>query len=326
MGDLVFFIPPVLETLKKIYPDCEITFVTAWGFKDKNGWGRRNQGGFCIHLLMTNPHIDHLIHWHDTKLSLDKRICHEDGQSFPTWNKKHFEEQKKSGRYDGVYELDFGLTYEDNPIQKMYEAIGLPKETFSDYKLYLTKQDLDIASEIMRAAPRPRIVLLESLSGETTRNWDPGKIPELTKQITATYQVPPIWFGAAYVPYYQGRPLTLRQNIATLTFCDIGIGVLSGPLHFAVAVGLPTITLYCDHPLRRAAPAYFLNKYIKEKSKRHRTLLGPDKKPYQIMKYKTSTNPGFKDWQHPGRQTTKSCLSVITVDEIMTVLKDALPV
>jgi hypothetical protein len=80
MGDLVFFIPPVLETLKKKYPDCHITFVTAWGYKQKGWkltlaetnkkrrvarkaeWGQRNQGGFSIALMMTNPAPSH--DWH----------------------------------------------------------------------------------------------------------------------------------------------------------------------------------------------------------------------------------------------------------------------
>jgi ADP-heptose:LPS heptosyltransferase len=332
MGDLVFFVPPVLETLKKTYPNCHITFVTAWGYKNSKGrWGERNQDGFSLHLLMTNPHIDELIHYHDTQLSPEGSLCFEDGQRFPTWNKPYYEQQKNSGDYSAVYELDFGLGYEDNPLQKMYDKIGLPQETYSHYQLYLTEKDLAVAAEVMAAAPHPRIVLLEGLEGTTTRGWDPEKIPALAKEIEKTFGVTPVWFGSKYPHYYQGRTLTLRENIATLTFCDVALGVLSGPLHFAAAVGLPTLTLYCDQPLHRTAPAYFLNKYITNPAKHHRTLLGPACPPYQLLK---STRPSanltpaeiktqnFRDWQHPGRQSTKSCLAVITVDEVMTVLQN----
>jgi len=344
MGDMVFFIPPVLATLKKRYPDCHITFVTAWGFKAKGfslserkrveGWGLRNQDGFCLALMATNPHIDQLVHWHDTKLSLDGKICREEDQSFPTWNKKYYEQQKKSGRYDQVFELDFGLQVDDNPLQRMYEAIGLPNETYSEYKLYFTKNDLEVARAVIDQAPRPRLVLLEGLAGTTTRGWDPGKIPSLEQAIKKTYGVSPIWFGSEYISDYHGRPLTLRANIATLTYCDVGIGVPSGPLHLAAAAGLPTLTLYCDHPRQRVAPAYFLNKYIADPRRWHRTLMGPTTEPMKLLKNDQPalaltpaevSQQQFKSWNKPGRQSTKTCLSVITVDEIMLVLKEMLP-
>src|SRR5689334_22073246 len=125
MGDMIFFVPPVLASLKKHYPQCHITFVPAWGLKDKKGrWGKRNQGGFCIELMMTNPHIDQLVHYHATALALDGSICVEEGQHFPTWNKEYYERQKYSGGYDAVYELDFGIGTEDNPMERMYQAVG----------------------------------------------------------------------------------------------------------------------------------------------------------------------------------------------------------
>ncbi|MDP3997139.1 MAG: glycosyltransferase family 9 protein [bacterium] len=335
MGDLVFFIPPILSVLKQKYPDCHITFITPWGFKDKHGrWGKRNQDGFCVSLIMTNPHIDQLIHWHDTKLDLSARTCCEDGRCFPTWNRQYFNQQKNSGSYTNTYELDFGIGHEDNPLKKIYRHLGLPQADFTNYKIYLTPQDEYIASNVMASAPHPRIILLEGLEGATTRGWDPGKIDDLSSQIKKIYRVAPIWFGGKYTPEYKGRPLTLRENMATLTFADAAIGVMSGPLHFAAAVGAPTLTLFCDQALHRSAPAFFLNKYIADKQRRHRTLLGPSSLPYTILK---SPNPPpeltsaevnrqhYKNWTRPGKQSTKSGLAAITVSEIMTVLQDILP-
>ncbi|MEX0650094.1 MAG: glycosyltransferase family 9 protein [Candidatus Andersenbacteria bacterium] len=344
MGDMLFFVSPVLETLKKKYPDSHITFVTAWGFKTtkrpfpfvskKEFWGDRNQSGFCIALMMHNPHIDELVHWHDEDLSLEGMICAEEGRRFPTWNKSYYEKQKESGKYDGVYELDFGIGYEDNPLDRMYEAIGMSGEMFSDYKIHLTEDDKAIAKAAMEQHSTPRIVLLEGLEGTTTRGWDPGKIPALEAAIKKNYGVKPIWFGGRYTPTFEGRPLTLRENIATLTFCDAAIGVMSGPLHFAAAVGCPTITLYGDQPLHRAAPAYFLNEYIHSPKKYHRTIMGPtnwneikflkDDSTFVNLTPVEVKAQGYENWQNPGRQSTKSCLAVITVDEIMVVLADVL--
>lgn len=344
MGDLVFFIPPVLETLKRHYPGCHITLVTAWGFKEKKtrwlasrslgeGWGKRNQDGFCIALMMTNPHIDQLVHWHDKKLSLEANICQEEGQRFPTWNRHYYEAQKESGHYDSVWELDFGLTIDDNPIQKIYQTVGLPDEQYSNYQLHLTQYDRQVAQFVMRAAPRPRIVFLEGLEGTTTRGWDPEKIPGLVAAIKQKYDVMPVWFGARHVGQYHGRPLTLRENIATLAECDVAVGVLSGPLHFAAAVGLPTLTLYSDQPLHRAAPGYFLNSYIKNGLKKHRTLIGPACLPFHALKADlppdvlTKTEllqQDYQGWLTPGRQATKTGLATIGVEEVMTVVQDML--
>ena len=339
MGDMVFLVPPALETLKRRHPNCHITLVTAWGFKSQKRkylvgpkqtkWGPRNQSGFCIHLLMTNPNIDQLVHYHTSKLDLEGNTCQEDGQSFPTWSESYYQQQKDSGLYDGIFELDFGIGHEENPIKKMYQYMNMPEEDYSNYKVYLSPSDLDVASQIIKNYPRPRIVLLEGLEGKTTRGWDPSKVSQLESAIKAKYKVSPIYFGSKHVPNYKGAPLTLRQNIATLSLCDIAIGVMSGPLHFAASVGLPTITLFCDQPLHRAAPAYFLNQYIKDKGKHHRTILGPDCPPYEFLKSNHAPRcitpaedkiQSYQDWQSPGNQSTKSCLAPISVNEVMQVL------
>lgn len=335
MGDMIFFIPPVLRALKHHYPGCHITFVTAWGFKDKKGrWGKRNQSGFCISLVMANPDIDQLVHWYSSRLSLEGDICVEEGKRFPTWNAAYWQEQKASGAYDGVYELDFGIGLEDNPMKRMYEAIGRTDETYTNYQLHLTPSDHTIAQLLMDPYPRPRIFLLEGIESSTTRGWDPGKVRQLELAIKKRYGVPPLWFGGKYIPEYQGRPLSLRENIARLTHGDVAIGVLSGPLHFAAAVGLPTITLYSDHPVHRAAPAFFLNTYIKEPQRWHRTLLGPDgpirdtlknDHPSRNLTPAEAKRQGSRGWLKPGRQATKTGLAAITVDEVLTVLADVLP-
>ncbi len=356
MGDMVFFVPPVLQALKEKFPDCHITFVTSWGYKEHTlrgavrkqlrkmsrsrmfgeneidyFWGKRNFGGHSLHLIATNPQVDQLVHWHDKRTSLTADICREDGRSYQTWSRDYYEEQKRSGRYDGVFELDFGLAIDEDPIKQVMQAVGLPSEYFSNYQLYFSDSDRKVAAATTSEWPRPRIVLLEGLAGTTTRGWNPENVPVLKRKIKERYGVEPLEFGLATVPYYQGRKLSLRENIATLKFCDIGIGVMSGALHFAAAAQLPTITLYGDAPLRRTAPGYFLNAYIADKKKKHRTLLGPSPANVRLLKPgKPDDNltpaevkrQGFVDWTKPGKQATKSCVSVITVDEVMDVLRE----
>lgn len=335
MGDMIFFVPPVLAVLKRKYPTCEITLVTAWGYKDGRGrWGKRGQDGHCIALMLANPHVDQLVHYHDTVLALDGSVCQEEERRLPTWSQQYYEEQAQNGGYDGVYALDFGIGYADNPIERMFTAVGLPDEDYSHYQLAFSARDRQRAAQVMEHLPRPRIVLLEGLEGTTTRGWDPDKIPQLAAEIKRRYDVDPIWFGSKWQRELWGKTLSLRENFATLIYCDVGIGVLSGPLHFAAAVGLPTITLFADQPLHRAAPAYFLNRYVTDPVRRHRTLLGPTQLPYHLLKNdapSSSLTPGEKaaqgsrDWQHPGKQATKTGLAVLTVAEVCTVLEQVLP-
>jgi len=344
MGDHVFFLPPVLESLKKEHPTSHITLVTAWGFKEnrrflgvgpkREFWGNRNQGGFCIALMMTNPHVDQMIHWHSSKTSLSGAICTEEGSRIPTWSAAEYERKKSSGKYDKVFELDFGISHDDNPMQRMYEAVDLPNETYSNYKLYFTEQDRTVAAAVMKDLPRPRIAILEGLSGSTTRGWDARKTTELVDRITREYGAAPIMFGGATIPFYQGRQLTLRENIATLEHCDVAIGVLSGPLHFAAAVGLPTLTLYADMSLHRTAPAYFLNEYLSEPTDMHRTLLGPEpsvqtmlKSPYAptVLAPQEQSRQKYADWTKPGNQATKAGLAALSVEEVLSVLSEMVP-
>jgi len=343
MGDHVVFIPPVLASLKRAYPDCHITLITTWGFKETRRrwivgpkyehWGQRNQGGHSIHLMLTNPHVDQLVHWHDSIIDLDGNTCSEDGINIPTWSGAYFEKQKNSKDYDHVFELDVGIEHDEDPMRRLYDIVGLNNETYSNYQLYFTDEDLRIAEAAMAHLPTPRIVLLEGLDGSSTRGWDPVKVAVLEERIQKTYGVPAYKFGATHIPEHDGKPLTLRQNIATLRYCDVAIGVLSGPLHFAAATGTPTLTLYSDAPLRRTAPAYFLNEYINEPLYHHRTLLGPEPRPRTLLKSPYAPTPlteaerkaqKYADWLTPGKQSTKAGLAPITVDEVMTVLSDML--
>ena len=342
MGDMIFIVPPVLAALKKEYPACHITFLTSWGYKQSPRllsfrktmlWGTRNQSGHSLHLMMTNPHIDQIVHWHDRRLSLAGNICREEGRSFPTWNQAYYDDQISSGYFDKVIELDFGLAITDNPLARAFSLSGVSPGSATDYHLYFSASDRHQAGAVMAVFPHPRIVLLESLAHPSTRGWDPAKVDQLTSAIFKEYGVAPLWFGAKYIHYYHGRPLSMRANIATLTFCDVGIGVLSGPLHFAAAAGLPTITLYCDHPLRRAAPAYFQNPLLPPGAIKHRTILGPHRLPMSILKGDTASlsltpaelaSQHFINWSNPGRQATKSGLAQITTAEVMLVLKHML--
>lgn len=138
MGDHLFFVSPVVKTLKDLYPNSFITLVTAWGYKDKKGkWGKRNQDGFCIALMQFNPYIDEIVHWHDKNISLKKEICEENNVRYATWNPQYYEKMKKN--YDQVFEIDFGMAYTDNPLKKIYQYMGI-KSDYTNYEVFTTQK------------------------------------------------------------------------------------------------------------------------------------------------------------------------------------------
>ncbi len=332
MGDHLFLVGPALEVLARRYPLAEITLVTAWGYKNDRGqWGDRNQDGFCIALMKENPHIDQLVQWHDHRRSLDGELCIEEGVHFPTWDPAWYEHEKP--HYDLVAELDFGLGVFDNPLERVYERLGLPNETDCSYPFYGSANDWAIGRAVAKRSSRPRVVFLEGIGAESMRGWDPAKAQRLEELLTTRLGISLLRFGARSVPSTNGRRLTLRENIAFVGSCDLAVGVMSGPMHFAAAAGVPTICLYGGQPLHRAAPSYFLNPHILDPERHHITIEGPTcdepcflkrDRPCKNLSAEAARTSGFQTWQHPGRQDNKSCVATIPVETVYATILTAL--
>lgn len=331
MGDHLFLVGALLEGVGRAWPDAAVTLVTAWGYKDERGhWGKRNQDGYCISLMKENPYVHQLVHWSDFGPSLNARICHEEEMTFPTWDRDHFERVR--ARYDVVAELEIGLTSEENPLERMSTTVGLPDLRLGPYPFYGTARDWDVGCAVAATYPRPRVVLLEGLNSPTMRGWDPFKTSLLETRLRA-HGIPPIWWGAAFTPLYRGRRLTLRENIAFLGSCDLAVGVLGAPMHFAAAAGTKTICLYGAQAYGRAAPAFAFNPFRDDPRSHHVTIFGPTcdepcllKRtiPCKNLRGERRTTTGFLDWQRPGRQEDKSCLAEIPVDTVFAAVLAAL--
>lgn len=331
LGDHLFLVGALLEGLARVWPQTDVTLVTAWGYKDRAGrWGKRNQDGYCVALMKENPHVDHLVHWSDRDVSLDGRICVEEGQSFPTWNRVHFDRVRRS--YDIVAELEEGLEIEENPLQRMAIAVGLPNLELGPYPFYATAYDWTVGRAVAAGLPRPRVMFLEGLAGESMRGWDPAKTSALAVRFQ-DHGIEPRWWGVTHTPLYHGRPLTLRENIAYLGQCDLAVGVLGSPLHFAAAAGVQTICLFGAQPYARAAPGFFWNNYLTDETRHHVTVFGPTcdepcflkrEIPCKNIRGADRTTTGFQSWRSPGRQADKSCVAAIPVDTVFAAAVDAL--
>lgn len=352
IGDFVFLVPPIIEILKNRYPNCHITVVTAWGMSWKNSFtfakkipfikrnkcrffGNRNQGGYCISLIAQNPYVNEIVHWHNTQLSLDKKVCIEDNVSYVTWNSEYFKKIKQSGEYDKIYEIDkIGLDRRGNPIKKVLKTLGEEESDFSHYRIYTSVIDQRKISDIIKDYPHPRILICEGIEKKATRSWTKEKVDMLIKLIKNEFKVDPIWFGSKEIPEYFYQPLSLREQVEFARQCDIAIGIISAPLHLAASAGLQTITLFGNFSLERAEIAYHLNKYVKNENEKHITIYANDckenpcyiKPAYPCRKIVDLKNQSWKSWSEPGRQETKSCIARISVEEVFETLKKALKI
>lgn len=332
LGDHLFLVGALLEGLDRAWPDAEISLVTAWGYKNHRGqWGKRNQDGYCISLMKENPHVDHLIHWSDFYRSLDATFCREEGRAFPTWDRAHFDAVAKN--YDVVAELEFGLAVEENPLERIAASVGLPQLKLGPYPLYATADDWAVGRAIADRLPRPRVVFLEGMEGASMRGWDPQKAQCLVARFARECGIRPLWWGAQHAPLFHGRTLTLRENIAFLGACDLAIGVMGAPMHFAAAAGIQTICLYGAQPYHRAAPGFFFNATIEDPNRQHVTIFGPTcdepcflkrALPCKNLRGADRITAGFQSWRHPGRQSDKSCVAAIPVETVFATVMTSL--
>lgn len=332
LGDHLFLVGALLEGLARVWPEAEISLVAAWGYKDHHGrWGKRDQDGYAIALMKENPHVDHLIHWSDLSRSLDAKICVEEGRAFPTWDRAHFDAVARD--YDVVAELEFGLEIEENPLERIAAAAGLPRLAIGPYPLYATADDQAVGRAIADRFPRPRVVFLEGVDGTSMRGWDPAKAQILEERLMQTIAVRPIWWGAQFPSLYRGRKLTLRENISFLGNCDLAIGVMGAPMHFAASAGVQTLCLYGAQPYRRAAPGFFFNPTIPDQVRQHVTIFGPTcdepcflkrAVPCKNLRGEDRITTGFQRWQQPGRQADKSCVSAIPVQTVFAATQNIL--
>jgi len=330
LGDSIFFLPPIIHTYRKKYPQAQITLLIAWGPRDKEGcFHSRGFDGFTLNLMMTNPEIDELAHYSDRKQSLRKEICIEEGVRFATWNKTILEKKKKE--YDLFFEADLGVPHIDDPLQFLYKKYHL-KSDFTNYKIYTTQSDKLIVDQIIKNYSCPRILICEGIEAETMRGWSREQTEELIKKIKKELGVSPVWFGSKNILDYFGKKINIRQSAEFASRFDIAIGVLSATMHICAGVGVQTITLYGGMPKKRGAPEYFLNKYIKDQNKRHVTIMAPECDTHCFLKKENGpcvlspNNSLWQSWQKPGNQKIKNCLVKISVEDVFRILKNILKV
>ncbi len=127
-------------------------------------------------------------------------------------------------------------------------------------ELWTDKSDQIYANQILNTSSKKRIVFCPSASSNV-REWDIKNYIQLIKIINQNHDFDIIVIGSRNAESY-GRSLedifsnvynltgksTLRQTVEIMKKCNFYIGGDTGPMHIAIAVGLPGIVISC-HPI-----------------------------------------------------------------------------
>ncbi len=120
--------------------------------------------------------------------------------------------------------------------------LGLPR-------VYLSPEEIADAGKRWPKNPsRPRIAIARSSARWFSRQWDEARWGELIAAFETSYDAEVLILGKDEIPLPWGINLvdqtSLRQAALLLSQCDLLVGVDSGLVHLALAVGTSTVGLY----------------------------------------------------------------------------------
>lgn len=240
LGDVILSQGILPERIKtEIDPNAHITYATTRSCLFRNG---SETTGWCADLVKANPWIDEIIDI-DAPCEADLSYTLLSGDL-----------------YDHVYDYQ-AMTVELPPGR-------------TDAKVYLTPEDKALAQRLVSNAKGPTIAVNMSLIGRRFRAWGEERTLELCRRIETQLGGTVVWIGwVPFGPYARpadgDRPLTVREQAALLSACDIHVCGQGGGANLSAAVGTQTLSLTGCHPARREGVAYFGNAYIEDPSRRH---------------------------------------------------------
>jgi lipopolysaccharide heptosyltransferase II len=172
------------------------------------------------------------------------------------FNRKIYEHRKVNLRHEAEYNLD------------LLSPLGIsPKKVWP--KVFLSPQEDQFASQIfqdLNIAPDDTVVLIHPGSGNSSLNLSPGRFTQVADKLIHEFGAKIIFTGTAgekelidsIMRNMEGEVFDLsgktdlRQLAAVLKKCDAVVTNSTGPMHLAVAVGTPTVAIFC--PIFAAGP------------------------------------------------------------------------
>lgn len=171
-------------------------------------------------------------------------------------NRKVYEHRKVNLRHEADYNLDLlrplGIAWRKTPP-----------------KMYLSAQEKEFAGRLfdqLKIAPDDTVVLIHPGSGDSSLNLPAKRFAQAADGLMEKLGAKILFTGTnrekELVSFIQGRMeheafdlvgrTDLRQLAAVINKCDVVVSNSTGPMHLAVAVGTPTVAVFC--PIFAAGP------------------------------------------------------------------------
>jgi heptosyltransferase-2 len=172
------------------------------------------------------------------------------------FNKRHFEHRKDSQKHELDYNLNLAASIGAR-LNRVEFRFQIPRAVQNKISQFLVERDLRNG--------HPNIIIHPG-SGGSARDWRPECFGQLAQQLINTLGANVFITGSKNEKHLEQTILRLTQNQpipmtgklsllelgALMQEADLFISNSTGPLHLAVALGMPVIGLYC--PIRTCRP------------------------------------------------------------------------
>jgi lipopolysaccharide heptosyltransferase II len=128
-------------------------------------------------------------------------------------------------------------------------------ETLPESRLFLSAEEKDWSQRVIGASPGRGVVGMVPAHRRASRRWRADGFAAAARDFQERGFDVWLFWGPGEQSYVEGvraaapgsrmtPPTSLRQMAALLARCDVVVTNDSGPMHLAVAVGVPTVTVY----------------------------------------------------------------------------------
>ncbi len=234
LGDVVK-VTPIIEALRKKYPEAEITFATSEAYRD---------------IIEGNPYLDRIV----LCRNYDRREFHGELNYYHSITLELLRRED----WDKVYQLQildlpYGHWGTDYHLSELYADLANVKIKRERTYIPISQENRRKIDNLLRRhiKDKEKIILLHTTAGWNLKDWDYRKYDLLTKSIKKKYQAKFFQIGAENdvtienrkVIHLQGR-LSLKETAALMEKSDLLVCPDSGPMHMATALALPVVALF----------------------------------------------------------------------------------
>ena len=156
---------------------------------------------------------------------------------------------------------------EDNIVQSLMSSAGLKRKNYP-LKLYIEDNDNLIAECYLKNLNFVHKNTI-AMQADFGRKWNDKEFERLKLMLNKKYNL--VLIGEGMLA--QEKKLNFREAAAVIAKCDLYVGGISGTMHAAVAVGVPTISTPNVFNAEWDMPEFTQNEFVENPLKRHITVV-----------------------------------------------------